>query len=138
MNGEQLEMWLRDNVTAIEPPISGKVYCKGDRPLQNDTTDGDKEDIVVAVLTGDEGQIQHGSCVVNIYVPDTLAASGAYYKTKQRTIPLSEWAMTVPRLLSKRGDIYFERNGMVLTFQEEVLREHFVSLKMDFWLLNEN
>lgn len=138
MNGEQLETWLRNNVAALEPPISGKVYIKGFRPLQNDFNDGNKEDIVVSALAGDDAQLQHGSCLVNIYVPDTQTASGNFYKTKQRTEPLAEWASTLPQRLSKAGDIYFEKQGMILTLQEEALHEHFVSIKMDFYLLNEN
>ncbi|MCM1079700.1 MAG: hypothetical protein NC344_10185 [Bacteroidales bacterium] len=48
--------------------IGGGVYRKGMRPK-----DSDKEDCVVAFLSGMEGQLQSGEVYVHIYVPYTSA-----------------------------------------------------------------
>lgn len=150
MTGGKLETILRDSIIAlltedqastsphIVPALTGGVYFRGMRPMQNEPGIANKEDAVVAVISGNEKQFQSGSCVVNIYVPDTKTASGAYMRTKGRTDQIEEWAVKVPKLLSRRGDILFEKSGMVITIKEEGINEHFVSLKMDFTLLNEN
>lgn len=150
MTGGKLETILRDHIIAllaedqasaspsIVPALSGGVYFRDMRPMQNEQGTANKEDIVVAVISGNEKQFQSGSCVVNIYIPDTQTANGAYMRTKGRTDQLEAWAVKVPKLLSRRGDILFEKSGMVVTLKEEDIHEHFVSLKMDFTLLNEN
>jgi len=122
----------------VSPALSGGVYYRDMRPMQNEQGIPNAEDIVVAVITGNERQLQSGSCVVNIYVPDIVTASGAHLRNKARTDQIELWAVTLPRLLSQRGDIYFRKSGMVTTLKEESIKEHFVSLKMDFTLLNEN
>lgn len=150
MTGGELEKFLYEGMKAlvasdkaaaspmVSPALSGGVYYRGTRPMQNEQGEVNKEDIVVAVLTGNEKQFQKGSCVVNIYIPDIRTTSGATMRDKQRTDTVEAWAKTLPKQLSRRGDILFEKSGMVMTLQEEALREHFVSLKMDFTLLNEN
>ena len=138
MTGGQIESYLREGIISFNLPISGGVYIRGFRPLQNEQEASPKEDIVVAVLTGTAGQMQKGSCVVNVYVPDILAPSGVYYKDKGRTDQIEKWMEGVPKALSQRGDIYFARSAMILTLQEESIHQHFVSLKMDFTLLNED
>ena len=44
----------------------------------------------------------------------------------------------VPRELTRMSGILFKASGMITTLAEEKVREHFVSLKMDFKLLNDN
>ncbi len=150
MTGGELEKFLYEGMKAlvasdkaaaspmVSPALSGGVYYRGTRPMQNEQGAANKEDIVVAVLTGNEKQFQKGSCVVNIYIPDIRTASGATMRNKERTDIVEAWAKTLPKQLTRRGDILFEKSGMVMTLQEEALREHFVSLKMDFTLLNES
>lgn len=121
----------------VSPALSGGVYYRGMRPMQNEQGGTPKEDIVVAVITGNAKQFQSGSCVVNVYVPDVVTASGAYLRNKSRTDQIEAWLETLPKQLSRRTDIYFVKSGMVMALQEEALRQHFVSLKMDFTLLND-
>lgn len=150
MTGGEIETYLFDGMREIiaadkaslypmvSPELSGSVYYRGTRPLQNEEGATAKEDVVVAVIAGNDRQIQKGSCVVNVYVPDTVVASGAHMKNKSRTDMLEAWAKTLPLLLSRRGDVTFSRSSMVLTLPEDSIKQHFVSLKMDFKLLNEN
>ena len=135
MTGGEITKVLYQCVKAMDLPVTGKVYYKGMRPLQNGDDPG-KEDIVVAVLTGTAGQIQKGSCVVNVYVPDTQVASGAFLWNKRRTDEIERWLAALPRELTRRSGILFKPSGMIATLAEEKVKEHFVSLKMDFKLLN--
>lgn len=134
MTGGEVETYLYNGVKTLEPPITGKVYYRGMRPLQNDK-DSDKEDCVVAVTTGTGLQVERGTCVVNVYVPDIRVPSGAYMRDKGRCDIIEKWLDGVPRRLTAMGDVFFERQSLILTLEEPALREHFVSLKMDFRLL---
>ena len=148
MTGGEIENFLYEGMKAIiasdrasaspvvRPALSGKVYYRGTRPLQREQSGTDREDVVVACTEGDDHQIQKGECVVDIYVPDITVASGAHMKNKSRTDQLEAWAKTLPSLLTRRGDIYFTRSAMVLTRPEEAIRQHYVSLRMEFRLLN--
>lgn len=135
MTGGEITKVLYQCVKAMDLPVTGEVYYKGMRPLQNGDDPG-KEDIVVAVLTGTAGQIQKGSCVVNVYVPDTQVASGAFLWNKRRTDEIERWLASLPRELTRMSGILFKPSGMIATLAEEKVKEHFVSLKMDFKLLN--
>lgn len=135
MTGGEITKVLYQCVKAMDLPVTGEVYYKGMRPLQNGDDPG-KEDIVVAVLTGTAGQIQKGSCVVNVYIPDTQVASGAFLWNKRRTDEIERWLAALPRELTRRSGILFKPSGMIATLAEEKVKEHFVSLKMDFKLLN--
>jgi len=135
MTGGEIAKVLYECVKAMDLPVSGEVYYKGMRPFQNGDDPG-KEDIVVAVLAGTAGQIQKGSCVVNVYVPDTQVASGAFLWNKRRTDEIERWLAALPREVTRRSGILFKPSGMIATLAEEKVKEHFVSLKMDFKLLN--
>lgn len=135
MTGGEITKVLYQCVKAMDLPVTGEVYYKGMRPLQNGDDPG-KEDIVVAVLAGTAGQIQKGSCVVNVYVPDTQVASGAFLWNKRRTDEIERWLASIPREVTRRSGILFKPSGMIATLAEEKVKEHFVSLKMDFKLLN--
>ncbi len=134
MTGGEMETYLFERIKTLAPPISGKVYYRGTRPVQNDRNTG-TEDCVVAVTTGTGLQIEKGTCVVNIYIPDIRVASGMFIYDKSRCDAVGRWLDTLPDTLTAMGDVKFERNSMVLTLPEENLKEHFVSLKMDFKLL---
>ena len=150
MTGGEIEQFLYEGMKAliasdkaaatpiVSPALSGGVYYRGTRPVQREQGGTDAEDVVVAVIAGNDRQVQKGSCVVNIYVPDITVQSGAHMKDKSRTDMVEAWAKTLPPLLTRRGDIYFSASSMVMTLAEESIHQHFVSLKMDFRLLNEN
>lgn len=54
--------------SSLSEMVTGSVYRKDMRP-----DNSSKEDIVVKFLAGEEGQIQTGIVIVNIYVPDITA-----------------------------------------------------------------
>lgn len=130
MTTGELESLLRTKVIDARPPITGGVYFKEMRPRQLDG-DSNLEDCEVMVLTGGGSELVSGTCVVNIYVPDTLTASGLYLRSKRRTDELEAWLSELPMII-RSGEVYFTRDGLVTTLKEESTHEHFVSLKMKF------
>lgn len=138
MTAGQIETILYNTVSDAQPPVSGNVYYRDTRPEQTPPLGTGLEDVVVAVITGNEQQIQSGTCVVNVYIPDVLVASGAYLRDKQRTDQIESWLVTLPDRITAASHIHFTRNTLVQTLPEPNLRQHFVSLKMDFQTLNEN
>lgn len=136
MTGGEIENILRERIINANPPISGSVYFKDMRSRQG-RTDGDLEDCEVMVLTGKGLELLEGTCVVNVYVPDTLTASGLYLRSKRRTDAIEKWLEGVPMAI-RDGSLYFSRDGLITTIAEPDTHEHFVSLKMKFKVIEEN
>ena len=148
MTGGEIETLLYENVKDIikadkesaspmvTPALTGKVYYRDMRPIQNEPTQASVEDTVVAVLAGKGNIEQNGSCVVNVYVPDLRIKSGMNVRDKRRTDMIEKWMDTIPQSLSQRSGLYFEKTSTILTIPNDNIKEHFVSLKMDFWIIN--
>lgn len=141
MNGETLEKRLYDiakKFNASSLNVGGKVYYRGLRPIQKNASSY-KEDIVVAFLTGDGTDVQSGTCLVNVYIPDVQVGSGMFYTNKERCAIVAESLEQFPMFANQSGsDIYFTQKGMIATFAEEDIKQHFVSLKLEFKVLNNN
>lgn len=141
MNSETIETRLRDVASAFigtQTPISGNVYYRGLRPISKNQSNY-QEDAVVAFLTGKNGDIQKGTCLLNVYVSDVLAPSGMYYKNKTRCEEIASALENFPDFANRNEkDIYFKQSDVILTIAEEEIHQHFVSLKMEFKVLNEN
>lgn len=136
MTAGEIETLVRKRIIELSPPITGGVYFKDMRPRQNDG-DAHLEDCEVMIPTGSGTEVVEGTCIVNIYVPDTLTASGIYMRTKKRTDLLESWLDGVPAAI-RDGNVYFRRDGIIATLREESTNEHFVSLKMKFKVLQSN
>lgn len=141
MNGETIEKRLFDLIRAYNESVlkvAGSVYYHGLRPIRKNAT-AYKEDIVVAFLTGTNGDVQQGTCLVNVYVPDIHADSGMFYADKQRCAVIASLLEKFPSYATEHDAyIYFRQSEMIYTFAEDSINQHFVSLKMDFKVLNEN
>ena len=140
MNSDVVEKRLFDAVSEYvlnHMPIGGRVYYRGLRPIAKA---GDfEEDAVVAFLTGVNGDVQSGTCLVNVYVPDTQAQSGTYYTNKLRCAEIAELLEDFPDFANHLDkDLYFKQSDMIFTMAEEEIAQHFVSLKMEFKVLNEH
>ena len=141
MNGEALEKRLFDiskDFARSKLKISGNVYYRGLRPIQKNASSY-KEDVIVAFLTGDGTDVQQGTCLLNVYVPDIQAGSGVFYANKERCSEIADILERFP-MYARQSDseVYFKQSGMVATFAEEGIKQHFVSLKMEFKVLNNN
>lgn len=141
MNGETLEKRLYDLAKEFNAGVlnvGGKVYYRGLRPIQKNDSSY-KEDIVVAFLAGDGTDVQSGTCLMNVYVPDKQASSGMFYANKERCAFIAE-ALEQFSMFANQSDsgIYFKQKGMIATLAEEDIKQHFVSLKLEFKVLNNN
>ncbi|MBR1525197.1 MAG: hypothetical protein IJ640_00865 [Prevotella sp.] len=141
MNSETIERRLFVVANAFvgkHMPIKGNVYYRGLRPISPNQSDY-QEDAIVAFLAGTSGDVQKGTCLLNVYVSDTQAPSGMYYKDKTRCEEIAAVLEKFPAFAnSKDEDIYFKQSDMIRTIAEEEIHQHFVSLKMEFKVLNEN
>lgn len=141
MNGEKLEKVLYDIAKAFNTDylnVGGGVYYRGLRPF-HDNISSYQEDIVIAFLTGTSGDIQKGTCLLNVYIPNVQANSGIFYQDKQRCAAIAEALESFPKFANDNADgIYFKQSDMIYTFAEENINQHFVSLKMEFKVLNNN
>ena len=142
MNSETIETRIHDMVEAFikdkHLTIGGKVYYRGSRPIGKNQSSY-AEDAVVAFLTGTSGDIQKGTCLVNVYTNDIQAPSGMYYKNKTRCEEIAAALDKFPAYATQYDkDIYFKQSDIIRTEAEEEIHQHFVSLKMEFKVLNEN
>ena len=142
MNSETIETRIHDMVEAFikdkHLTIGGKVYYRGSRPIGKNKSSY-AEDAVVAFLTGTSGDIQKGTCLVNVYTNDVKAPSGMYYKNKTRCEEIAAALDKFPAYATQYDkDIYFKQSDIIRTEAEEEIHQHFVSLKMEFKVLNEN
>lgn len=142
MNSETIETHIRDIVEEFIKDkyltIGGKVYYRGLRPICENPSSY-PEDAVVAFLTGTSGDIQNGTCLVNVYTNDIKAPSGMYYKNKTRCEEIAAALDLFPAYATQHDKVlYFKQSDIIRTVAEEEIHQHFVSLKMEFKVLNEN
>lgn len=128
--GQNIEDYIYNKVKGLKLSIKGKTYKKGMRPMSSQT-----EDCVVSFLSGTAEQIQKGFVVVNVYVNDIIGSDGMYYRDIKRCDTMESVLAGIVDKLNKQGEIYFSKDGMVVTLPEEDLKQHFVSLKMKFKVL---
>lgn len=135
MTSLELESLLFEKANKyIAGSINGKVYKSGLRPMV-ETPNLHKEDAVVGVLTGTGNELQKGSCYVNVYIPDKEVNGGLYLADKSRLSAIASLLDSLPAEFRKDERVYFQKSDMILVFEEPQLREHFVSLKLDFKVL---
>lgn len=139
MTGYELETLLytkiKEYINTSNFAFNGNVYKKGLRPTY-DPNSSHVEDIVVGTITGDGKQMQRGTCVINVYVPDVQVESGRLLENKARCGEIEAWLRGVPAAF-RNGEVYFKKAGMIVTLEEPATKEHFVSLKMDFKTIQE-
>lgn len=131
--GQQIE----DDVYALitNSPLSkfigGTVYKFGMRPM-NST----KEDAVVKFVVGIDGQIQTGSLVVNIYIPD-IDSSGSEILVRDiaRLTEIESAAKDwVYSLSAADSDYIFSLAATIQSFEEPQIHQHFVSVRLEYKL----
>lgn len=132
--GEEVEDDIYELVQSspLKSLIGGAIYKYGMRPR-----DSKLEDAIVKFITGLDGQIQTGTVVVNIYVPDVDArGDGVYVRNKPRckaiAMKANEW---VKSLTAGTTGYMFELAQTIYTEEESAIRQHFVSVRMKFKLL---
>jgi hypothetical protein len=112
--------------------VSGNVYKFGMRPY-NSTS----EDIIVKFITALTNEIQTGTVVVNIYVPDIDAYdNGSLIRNISRCKTIeqksNEW---VASLTADKTEYLFELSQAIYTEEEPELNQHFISIRLKFKVL---
>jgi len=137
MTAPELETLLYDLTQSAGLGISGSVYKRGLRPLQNEN-DSHLEDAVVGVISGNGDEVQKGTCVINVYIPDVLTSTGEYLEDKTRTASIAAAIENLPKQFRRnKRMVWFTLSEQIAVFGEPNLHEHFVSLKMDYKVLQE-
>ena len=137
MTAPELETLLYNLTLSAGLGISGNIYKRGLRPLQNER-DNHLEDAVVGVISGNGEEVQKGTCVVNVYIPDVLTDTGEYLEDKARTATIAAVMEELPKHFRRNERmIYFSLSEQITVLNEPNLHEHFVSLKMDYKVLQE-
>jgi len=111
--------------------INGKVYKFGMRPR-----DSIKEDAIVKFVSGLDDQIQSGTVVINIYVPDFDPCENGVLvrditRCKEIEVTANEWVKT---LTVEKSDYKFKKAQTIYTQEEPEINQHFVSVRLNFRL----
>ncbi|MDL2310130.1 hypothetical protein LJC39_03325 [Parabacteroides sp. OttesenSCG-928-B22] len=111
--------------------INGEVYKFGMRPK-----DSTKEDAIVKFVQGYDNQIQSGTVVVNLYVPDfDPYENGVLVRDIERCTELevvaNEWAES---LTAEKSNYKFKKAQTIYTQEEPEINQHFVSIRLRFRL----
>ena len=133
LTGQEIEDIVYRKVKALSLGINGGVYERGTRPF-----DSTSEDCVISFLNGTANQVQIGEVIVNIYVPDLILGDGLSYKDTNRCKQIERLLVGLPEELNADSQFVFTKSGMICTLEEPSIKQHFVSLKMRFKILNEN
>lgn len=130
--GQQIEddvfMLLKNSI--LKTTVSGDVYKFGIRPRNSE-----KEDVVVKFITGLDNQIQTGVVLVNIFIPDiSIGKDGVKVRNINRCKEIetiaNEWVNSLKGLEYK-----FSLASTIQTFEDEEIKQHFVSVRLKFKLL---
>ena len=112
----------------INPLINGQTYRNGVRPLNSQ-----KEDCVIAFLTGLDGQYQTGVININIFVLMVKNNDNQYMKDfvrcdaiEQALMPIIEEAETDLR------NYRLQLHQMIQTFEETDINQFFINAKIKF------
>nr|DAF57333.1 MAG TPA: hypothetical protein [Siphoviridae sp. ctQEt22] len=112
----------------INPLINGQTYRLGVRPLNSQ-----KEDCVIAFLTGLDGEYQSGMFNINIFVPMIKNNDNQYRKNfvrceaiEQALMPIIEEAKTALR------NYKLTLHQMIQTFEDTDIKQFFINAKVKF------
>lgn len=111
--------------------VSGSLYRYDMRPR-----DSQKEDIIVKFVTGYDSDIQSGTVVVNIYIPDIDPYDNGVFvrdiaRCKELEIAANEWAQS---LTAAKSNYRFWLAQTIYTEEETELKQHFVTIRLRFRL----
>lgn len=129
--GQQIENDIYELVknSPLASLIDGKVYKFGTRPK-----DSKKEDAVVKFVQGEDDQIQSGTVVINLYVPDfDPYENGVLVRDITRCTELEVLSNKWVKSLTPDKSSYIFRLAQTIHTQEEPdINQHFVSIRLRF------
>lgn len=131
--GQQIEDDIYDlvKISTLASIVNGRVYKYGMRPR-----DSKKEDIIVRFVTGFDNQIQSGTVVVNIYIPNidpyengVLVRNISRCKEVEKEVNI--WVGTLTASIS---DYIFKKAQTIHTQEDYEINQHFISTRLNFRL----
>jgi hypothetical protein len=112
----------------INPLINGQTYRFGVRPLNSQ-----KEDCVIAFLSGLDGQYQTGVININIFIPTVKNNDNQYRKNfvrcdaiERALIPIIEESKTALR------NYRLTLHQLIQTFEDTDIKQFFINAKVKF------
>jgi len=113
--------------------LNGGIY-KNTRP-----SDSTLEDCVISLISGTTGKfVQNGAMYVKIFYSDILNGS-TYYEDNVKGSTLETLLINLSAILLSQDSIIFDilsRETMIEKVDHVDIKEHFVTLKMNFKILN--
>lgn len=111
--------------------INGGVYKFGMR-----TKDSKKEDAVIKFVQGYDSQIQSGTVVINVFIPDIDPFNNGVFvrnitRCTEIEIAANEWVKT---LTTGKSDYKFRLAQTIYTEEEPDIKQHFVSIRLKYRL----
>ena len=112
----------------INPLINGQTYRLGVRPLNSQ-----KEDCVIAFLSGLDGEYQSGMFNINIFVPMIKNNDNQYRKNFVRCEAI-EHAL-IPIIEESKTSLHnykLQLHQMIQTFEDTDIKQFFINAKVKF------
>jgi len=113
--------------------ITGKIFK--DRRVANGAT----EDVVINSPTVNAAQLQQGLVNVNIHVPNIIVKqNGVSDDTQPNHARLRELALMAAGILKDNvsGDASFNLQQIVGPLLDEVAKDHYVNIRLDYFNIN--
>lgn len=110
--------------------FNGQLLKDGTRPVYSGKNTP-KDDVVIGLLAGIEGQIQVGIVNVNFYLSDVDNGSGSNVKdvTRFREVEklIYEWLEGI-----SSTEYWYELDGTPQTYKSEVGNQHFINVRLKY------
>lgn len=106
--------------------LRGTVYRSEMRPA--DATD---EDLIVKFLAGTDEQIQRGTVILNLYVPDIIFADGRKVADKKRIGELQELIYDFIENVDT-SEYLIQTDGTPYTTMNEEIEQHLIVSRLKF------
>lgn len=112
----------------INPLINGQTYRLWVRPLNSQ-----KEDCVIAFLTGLDGEYQSGMLNINIFVPAVKNNDNQYSKNFVRCEAIERALMPIIEEAKTALHNYkLQLHQMIQTFEDKDIKQFFINAKVKF------
>lgn len=118
------------NRSKLAKELKGGIYRKELRPINSD-----KEDLVISLLSGEDGQIQSGIVIASIYVPD-VDYKGRYVIDMQRIGILEK--LIHPITEDELSEYSISLHSTPHTIKIEGINQHMISIQFYYEYLNIN
>jgi hypothetical protein len=114
--------------SALADAVNGAIYHAGCRPAASTT-----EDLAVAFAEGTVGDIEIGTVVVSIFVPDAQNTVGTQIQNIERCAALeAAAALWVESLTAGKSDYRFALQSTICTQAAPQINQHFISIKLTY------